>query len=91
MHPFEASFAEIRRDPERFVDIVFSSLASEFLVLPKGEGFIDYSIFEEGYEHLKQATTAFQNITPEAVLPVALQHPISVIVLRTMLGFTPPE
>ena len=91
MHPFEASFAEIQRDPERFVDIVFSSLVSEFLVLPKGEGFIDYSTFEQGYERLKQATAAFQSITPKAVLPVALQHPISVIVLRTMLGFTPPE
>lgn len=91
MHPFKASLAEIESNPESFVDIVFSGLVSEFLVLPKGEGFIDYSTFEQGYEHLKQATAAFQNITPEVVLPVALQHPISVIVLRTMLGFTPPE
>jgi hypothetical protein len=67
MHPFEASFAEIQSDPERFVDIVFSSLVSEFLVLPKGEGFVDYSTLEQGYEHLKQATAAFQNVTPEVI------------------------
>src|SRR6202040_1419278 len=74
-----------------FVSIVFSSLVSEFLVLPKGEGFIGYPTFESGYEQLKQATESFRMIEPERVLPVTLQRPISIIVLRSMLGFTPPE
>ncbi|MGO9243068.1 MAG: hypothetical protein ACLQBJ_19885 [Bryobacteraceae bacterium] len=91
MQPFEASIEEIQSDPEKFVDAVFSSLVSEFLVLPKGEGFVDYPTFERGYECLKQATAAFRNVSPELILPVVLQHPISLIVLRTMLGLTPPE
>lgn len=91
MHPFEASFQEILADPERFVSAVFSSLVSEFLVLPKGEGFIEYPVFESGYEQLKQATAGFQNITPDIVLQVAVQHPMAIIVLRSILGFSPPE
>jgi len=91
MHPFEASTEQIQADPERFVSIVFSSLVSEFLVLPKGEGFIDYPIFESGYEQLKRTTEGFKIITPERVLPVTVQQPIAIIVLRAMLGFTPPE
>ena len=91
MHPFEASFQEVLADPERFVSVVFSSLVSEFLFLPKGDGFVDYPTFEAGYEYLKQATGSFQNITPDTILPAAVQHPMVIIVLRTMLGFTPPE
>ena len=91
MHPFEATIEQIQADPESFVSVVFSSLVSEFLVLPKGEGFIDYPTFEGGFEHLKRATEGFKSITPERVLPVIVQQPISIIVLRAMLGFTPPE
>jgi hypothetical protein len=91
MQPFEATLGQIQAEPESFVSLVFSSLVSEFLLLPKGEGFVDYPTFEVGYEQLKQATEAFQNITPDRVLPVTIQRPISIIVLRAMLGFTPPE
>lgn len=91
MHPFEATFDQIQKDPESFISIVFSSLVSEFLVLPKGEGFVDYAMFESGYENLKQATEGFKRITPARVLTVTVQQPISIIVLRAMLGFTPPE
>ena len=41
-YPFEATYQEILADPDSFVEAVFSSLASEFLLLPKGQGFIDY-------------------------------------------------
>ena len=91
MHPFEATYEQIQADPESFVSIVFSSLVSEFLVPPEGDGFIDYPTFESGYEQLKQATESFRRIEAERVLPVTLQKPISIIVLRSMLGFTPPE
>lgn len=91
MQPFEATFEQIQANPESFVSVVFSSLVSEFLLLPKGEGFVDYPTFEHGYEQLKQATSAFENITPDVILPVAVKTPISIIVLRAMLGFTPPE
>ena len=89
--PFEVSLEEILRDPEKYVDSVFSCLESEFLVMPKGVGFLDYPVFERGYEALKTATGGFSRFDPEKVYPVTVSEPISIVVLRTMLGFTPPE
>ena len=90
-YPFEAEFSEIVAAPDPFITAVFSSLASEFLTMPKGEGFVDYPAFEAGYEALKMATTGFATLTPAHVLPVVLEKPICMVVLRSMLGFTPPE
>lgn len=90
-YPFEVPFSELEADPDAFVSAIFACLESEFLVLPKGEGFIDYPVFEGGYEALKQATHGFQNNDAELVMKVVLQNPMVIIVLRTMLGFTPPE
>ena len=52
--PFEVSFEEIRSDPEPFVDAVFGSLESEFMVMPRGKGFVEFSTFEAGYESLNE-------------------------------------
>ncbi|MBI5589206.1 MAG: hypothetical protein HY881_01855 [Deltaproteobacteria bacterium] len=90
-YPFEAPFDEIMQDAETYVDAVFSCLESEFLVMPKGSGFVEYPAFERGYEALKAATKGFSELNPIRVLPAALAEPISIVVLRTMLGFTPPE
>ena len=90
-YPFEAPFDEILRDAEGYVDAVFSCLESEFLIMPKGVGFVAYPAFERGYEALKTATRGFSELEPAKVLPAALAEPISIVVLRTMLGFTPPE
>ena len=65
MFPFEVSMEEILRDPESYVDAVFSCLESEFLVMPKGPGFVEYSVFERGYEALKAATGEFSKLNPE--------------------------
>ncbi len=89
--PFEVAFEDILENPESYVDAVFSCLESEFLIMPKGAGFIDYPVFERGYEALKSATKGFLSFEPTEVLSVALKEPISIVVLRTMLGFTPPE
>ena len=89
--PFEVSLEEILRDPESYVDAVFSCLESEFLVMPKGAGFVEYPVFERGYEALKAATEGFTRLDPEQVFQVTVSEPISIVVLRSMLGFTPPE
>ncbi len=89
--PFEVAFEDILENPESYVDAVFSCLESEFLIMPKGAGFIDYPVFERGFEALKSATKGFLSFEPTEVLSVALKEPISIVVLRTMLGFTPPE
>lgn len=89
--PFEVSFEDILKNPEGYVDAVFSCLESEFLIMPKGAGFVEYPVFERGYEALKSATKGFTKFDLTSVLSVTIQEPISIVVLRTMLGFTPPE
>lgn len=89
--PFETDFDEVRANLDAHVDAVFGCLESEFLVMPKGQGFIEFSTFETGYEALKRATRSFESVTPSIVMPVVFEYPIALIVLRCMLGFTPPE
>ena len=90
-YPFEASLDEIEANPKPYVDAIFSSLESEFLVLPKGDDFLNYPQFERAYEMLKRATNGFDRLQSKAVLATVRQTPLTFIVLRTMLGFTPPE
>jgi hypothetical protein len=89
--PFEVPFAEVRANIDNFVEEVFSSLQSGFMTLPKGPGFIEYATFEGGYEALKRTTKGFRDMTPEPVLALVWLTPITLIVLRAMLGFTPSE
>lgn len=89
--PFEVAFEDILKEPESYVDAVFSCLESEFLVMPKGAGFVEYPVFERGYEAMKIVTKGFSKFEPTVVLSVTLRKPISLVVLRTMLGLTPPE
>lgn len=89
--PFEVSFSQVEANLDEFVRAVFSCLESEFLVMPKGKGFVEYPVFERGYEALKRATEDFSNISIDPILKMVFDVPVSIIVLRTMLGFTPPE
>ena len=59
--------------------------------MPKGDGFVEFPVFENGYEALKRATGSFRHVTPDTVAPIVFETPISLVVLRCMLGFTPPE
>lgn len=90
-YPFEVPFSEMAEDIEPYVTAIFSCLESEFLVMPKGMGFIDYTVFEKGYEALKKATRGFRKISPDILMPVVRESPMVLIVIRTILGFTPPE
>lgn len=89
--PFEADFAEIHGNLDCYVDAVFGSLESEFLVMPKGPGFVEFPVFEQSYETLKRGTRGFEEVTPATVLPVVYETPVALIVLRCILGLTPPE
>ena len=90
-YPFELPYSEVRPDLDTYVDAVFSCLESEFLIMPKGIGFIDYPVFEQGYEALKHATKGFTLLDPVALLQKTVEAPVVILVLRTLLGFTPPE
>lgn len=89
--PFEVAFTQVEANLDAFVDEVFGALQSEFLNLPKGAGFVDYSTFSMGYEELKATTKDFRNLSSEPIVAAIYRAPISFIVLRTILGLTPPE
>ena len=63
--PFEVPYDDLEANVDDYVSAVFSCLESEFLVLPKGSGFIEYAVFEAGYEALKKSTRQFSAVTPE--------------------------
>lgn len=88
---FEIDYRDSGIQWEPLVDEVFKELTSSFLEMPKGEGFIEYEIFEKGYQTLKRSTNAFADLTSETVLASVRETPISFIVFRCILGFTPPE
>ena len=89
--PFEVPFTEVESDLDIYVDAIFGALQSEFLTLPKGDGFLEYPVFERGYEALKRVTGDFRDLSPDPILRLIHEIPVGLIVLRTMLGFTPPE
>ena len=78
--PFEVGFDEVRSNLDGYVDAVFGCLESEFLVMPKGKGFVEFPAFEAGYESLKRATGNFREITSATVAPTVFETPISLIV-----------
>lgn len=89
--PFESPYQQVESNLDAYVDEVFSCLQSEFLTLPRGPGFIEYPVFERGYEALKRDTENFTRLDPDTVLRTVYRVPIALIVIRSILGFTPPE
>ncbi|MEX0641700.1 MAG: hypothetical protein WD468_03315 [Pirellulales bacterium] len=90
-HPFDATPDELIGDLSGYVQAVIGSLQSSFMVMPKGGGFVEYGPFEAGYQALKQATRNFENLSSDAIMNAVTQRPMSLVVLRTILGFTAPE
>lgn len=41
-YPFEVELPELRANIDQYVDVVFASLESDFLTMPKGQGFVEY-------------------------------------------------
>lgn len=76
--PFEATLDEIKSDPDPYISSVFFFLESDFLAMPKGKGFIEYSVFEQGYEGLKRVTENFSRISPPEIF-IVIQDRKSVV------------
>ena len=91
MFPFEVLFEEVETDPEPYVSAIFSSLESEFLDLPRGNGFVEYPQFESAYEKLKKVTRGFTDLNSERITECVFEFQLVLIVLRSILGFTPSE
>ena len=78
-------------DPGHLVDATFSDLQSQFLVLPRGPGFIEYQDFQQAYETLKSQTSAFTKLDITSVWNALADDALVFVVVRTILGFSPPE
>ncbi len=89
--PYELDPATLEERIEEMVNVTFADLQSQFLVLPKGEGFIPYPAFQDAYEVLKRHTTSFARLSPESVWSALEEDSLSFLVLRTILGLSPPE
>ncbi len=90
-YPFEVSYPKIESDVDAYIDAVFDTLESSFLLLPRGPGFVAYPAFQAAYEVLKRHTDGFHVVEPDDVMEALRDDALVFIVLRTMLGFTPPE
>lgn len=89
--PFEASAQELTANLDPFVDAICADLQSDFLVMPRGTGFVEYERFQEAYQVLKQATAGFHTVTPENVWQALTTDSLALLVLRTILGMSAPE
>ena len=88
---FDADFTTTGIDFNSGIDAVFAELTSSFLTMPRGEAFLDYPTFESGYEALKKATNDFTNVTTDLLVRMVYDTPVTFVVIRSILGFTPPE
>jgi len=91
LYPFEVTYEEVEANLDTFVSAVFETLQSSFMLLPRGAGFVDYSDFQQAYEVLKRHTVGFSVIELDRVIAALHEDALVLVILRTMLGFTPPE
>ncbi len=89
--PFEASPDQLAANLNEFVDAVYESLESSSLVMPRGDGFIEYPRFQEAYETLKRSTNAFRDLTPDTVWAALRNDSLVFVVIRAILGVTAPD
>jgi hypothetical protein len=89
--PFEVNPDYLREHLDELVRATIADLTSEFLVLPKGNGFIEYQAFRDAYEVLKRWTRAFVAVDEGTVGQAIRENSRVFGVLRAVLGMTPPE
>lgn len=89
--PFELEPVDLEGRLDEMVAATFSDLQSQFLVLPRGKSFIPFEDFQAAYETLKRHTSAFRSFNEATVWSAAEEDALSLLVLRTILGLSPPE
>jgi len=89
--PFELDLPEIKAHLADLVQVTFDDLTSQFMLLPKGDSFLDYSGFQAGYEALRRSTDGFTHMDADHCWVAVRSNAIAGIVLRTILGISPPE
>jgi len=90
-YPCQVPYPVIASNPDPFIDTICQSLQSTFLMLPRGPGFVAYPEFSQAYEVLKRHTSGFRNVESALVMAALAENALAFVVLRTILGFSPPE
>lgn len=70
---------------------VVASLRSSFLVMPRGERFLEFEGFAEAFRTLHRVTDGFLDWTTNALEQAVNYDPRCFVVVRTIVGLTPPE
>jgi len=91
LRPYQVTPDQLESNLEALVSITFEDMSSQFVLLPRGPAFISYEAFRDGYEALRLATDGFINVTPETCWQAIQVDALAFIVLRTILGVSPPE
>jgi hypothetical protein len=90
-HAFEATEEQLEGAIDRYIDTFIGGLRSFFELMPKGYAFVDFERFRAGYRTLQETTDNFRRLTVETVLTAVGRDPLAFVVLRSILGVTPPE
>ncbi|MGY2091096.1 hypothetical protein [Nocardia gipuzkoensis] len=91
VRPYQLSSNELQNNLDDLVQATFDDLTSQFMLLPRGATFLEYPQFREGYEALRQCTDGFKTLTVDRCWDAVRRHAVAGIVLRTIVGVTPPE
>ena len=91
LRPFEIASADLEDRIEELVDSTFADIQSQFLVLPRGDKFVEYREFQTAFEVLRRRTNAFDDFTESRVWSALRENSLCFGVIRTMLGMSPPE
>ena len=91
LHPFQATAHQLACDADRYIDQFVDSLQSFFMIMPRGPSFVSQSRFQVAYNRLFTDTNGFRDLCPESALKAVRADPLVLVVLRSILGFSPPE
>jgi hypothetical protein len=90
-YPFEVGSDYLATHIDEMVDGTFADIQSQFLIVPRGQNFIEFRSFQDAYEDLKQETDAFARFDDETVGRALKRNALVFVVVRTILGVSPPE
>jgi hypothetical protein len=90
-YPFELDEGSLMAQLDEMAGIITASLQSQFLVLPRSASYVEYLRFQAAYEVLKRCTRAFEVVSAASLWAALRADSLCLVVLRTILGLTPPE
>lgn len=89
--PYKLTEADLAAQLDEMVEATFEDLQSQFMLLPRGAAFVSYDTFQAAYEQLRINTNGFATLTVDRVWDALRAHAMAWIVLRSILGLSPPE